>query len=237
MTDQTRRLSAEMHEPRLLDEHQRARLNGAKLPDWLRSLVQNALHDLDVADAQIKSAALEIAERSAELAAAQATIARLEKLAWRYPPSEDQSPLSWADAYKTDMDDVKDRVNDMEATIAQQGAVIAAMREALEAVLLATYPPYREASGKTINEVRWPNDVLPEVATMMPRIAQLAAAHDAAVRANERRRVLALEEKLDRISSILNATKPITDATALTNAIGAVLSGQLAAKPEEDNNG
>lgn len=68
------------HQTRLLDEHQRARLNSAKLPDWLRSMIQNALHDLDIADARIEeleaAAICESGRRDGEFAEARATIAQ-----------------------------------------------------------------------------------------------------------------------------------------------------------------
>lgn len=65
-----------MTDTRRLSDEVRQYLRSNK--DMLDDLTRDAFHDLDVADAQIKSAALESAERSADLAAAQAKVAVLD---------------------------------------------------------------------------------------------------------------------------------------------------------------
>lgn len=166
MTD-TRRLSAEMRE-----EIKARPIKNAELCD--------ALHDLDIADAERDEAlaafaaardtasqmeeerdeaiehheaAVELYRQThAELAQAQATI--------------EAKNLALKCAYRYNDED--------KATIAQQGAVIAAMREALDAWF----------SGDSWDSVKERLDLA------IQNAAQLAADHDAAIRAEERRRVL-----------------------------------------------
>ena len=188
----------------------------------IESLVEQRCDEYRQRAAELESL---LSESEQELRAAQAKIARLEKLAWRYPPSEDQSPLSWADAYKTDMDDVKDRVNDMEATIAQQGAVIAAMREALEsarslATAMCVYAYHKLGCAAWD---RGENNGAPCTCGYEQAIAdtaQLAADHDAAIRADERRKVL---EEVRRVIRPNVTFQQNVDFIA-----------ELAAQPEED---
>lgn len=168
----------------------------------LKKATEDANQKIAQLCAQLKSAALEIAERSREVAELQDTIADWKESA-RIAAGEsckDGKHCTCVPLLRKEMKDlcvvhgaILAELTVAQIIITQQGAAIAAMREAVEQASdclddQGYFCPFCEEAGKGSFDT--PVIHLSNCPTKDGVVAQLAADHDAAVRVDERRKVL-----------------------------------------------